>query len=174
MIGSSRVTSRLDNHDNHHRRKGEEVINKEHIKEQEPKDNKKTTMTTSTRTSSIIHHIMTCTISHGSRATMTCLRVIDDIITSILAYLDSSRSNNGEQQHINIKQRRETDISNIKQNPWLNNKDLQHLHIKVQQQSSIKHHLVGDNIYNYHINTNTDMLDISDTESTSSELITLT
>ena len=173
VIGSSRLTSRLDSYDNHHRRKGEEDINKEDIKEQEPKDNKKTMTTTSTRISSIIHHIMTCTISHGSRATTTCLRVIDDIITSVLDYLDCSRSSNGKQQHINIKQkRRQTDDNYIKQNHWLSIKEPQHLHIKVQQDNNIKH-LVGDNIYNHHISIDTDMSDISDTESTSSDLITL-
>ena len=173
---SSRVMTRLDSNGYHHRRIGERNIKmKEDIQGHEPKD-KKTSMTTSTMTSSIMDHILTCSISHGSSATTTCFWVIDDIITSILAYLDSSRSSsNGKQQHINIKQQREeTDDNNIKQNPWLNNKDLQHSHIKVQQKSSIKHHLVGDNSYNHHIHSNTNMFDISDTESTSSELITLT
>ena len=56
------MTSRQDDYDNHHRRRGEKVINKEDIKEQEPND-QKTGLTTSRMTSSIIHHIWTCAIS---------------------------------------------------------------------------------------------------------------
>ena len=173
--GSSRVTSRQDSYDNHHKRIGEEVINNEDTREQEPKDIKKTTMTTS-MTSSIMNHIWSCAISHGSRATTTCLRVIDDIISSILDCLDSSHSiSNGKQQYINIKQqkRRQTDDHHVKQNYWLNIKEPQYMHIKVQQDNNIKP-LVGDDIYNHHISINVDMSDISDTESTSSELLTLT
>ena len=83
---------------------------KEDIKEQEPNE-KNTSMTTSTMTSSIIHHIWTCAISHVvAEPRRPCLRVIDDIISSILDYLDSSRSiSNGKQQHINIKQQKRTD-----------------------------------------------------------------
>ena len=47
------------------------------------------------------------------------------------------------------------------------------MHIKVQQDNNIKT-MVGDNINNHHISINTDMCDINDIESTSSELITLT
>ena len=167
-----RVT-RLDSYDNHHRRKGEE--DKEGIRhqEQEPNDiEKETRLTTSTRTSSIIHHIVTCAISHGSRATTTCLCGLNDIISFILDYLDSSRSSNGQHQSINIKQQRQTDNINIKQKPWLNIKDPQPLHIKVLQQNNIKP-LVGDSIDNHHyISLNQAMPDINDTESTSSGLIT--
>ena len=53
----------LDSNDSHHKRKGEEVINKEDIKDQEPKDIDKKTRLTSTKTSSIINHILTCAIS---------------------------------------------------------------------------------------------------------------
>ena len=53
----------LDNNDCHHRRKGEEIINKEDIKDQEP--NEKTRLT-STMTSSILNHILTCAISQKS------------------------------------------------------------------------------------------------------------
>ena len=52
----------LDSNDSHHKRKGEEVINKEDIKDQEPKDIDKKTRLTSTKTSSIINHILTCAI----------------------------------------------------------------------------------------------------------------
>ena len=164
----------MGHHDSNHRRKGEEVRRRNiDINEQEPND-KKTTMTTSTMTSSI-HHILACATSHGSRATMTCLWGIDDITSIILDYLVSSHSSsNGQQQLIYNKQRRgETDINNIKQSPWLNIKDLQHLHTKVQQQSSIKHNMVGDNNCSHHIHTNTGMLDVSDAALSSSELITL-
>ena len=61
MRGLSRVILRQDSYDNHHRRTGEEVINKEDIKGQEPND-EKTRLMTSTMTSSIIHHIWTCAI----------------------------------------------------------------------------------------------------------------
>ena len=133
-----RVT-RLDSYDNHHRRKGEEDREGIRHQEQEPNDiDKKTRPTTSTRTSSIIHHIVTCAISHGSKATTTCLCGINDIISFILDYLDSSRSGNGQHQSINIKQQRQTDNINIKQKTWLNIKDPQHLHIKVLQQNNIK------------------------------------
>ena len=56
------MTSRQDGYDNHHRRIGEKVINKDNIKEQEPND-KRTRLTTSTMTSSIMDHIITCAIS---------------------------------------------------------------------------------------------------------------
>ena len=115
--------TRLDSYDHHRRKRGEE--DKEGIRhqEQEPNDiDKKTRLTTST-TSSITDHILSSAISHGSRATTTCLWVIDDIITSILDYLDSSRSSNGKQQHINIKQQRQTDDNHIKKNDWLNIKE---------------------------------------------------
>ena len=126
---------------------------------------------------SFIYHIMACAIPHGSRATTTCCWGINDITSSILNFLvNSLSSSNGDQQLIHNKQRREeTDINNIEQNPWLNIKDLQHVRIKVQQQSSIKYHMVGDNNNNnnHYININTDMFDISARESTSSKLITL-
>ena len=57
----------LDSNDSHHRRKGEEVINKEDIKDQEPNDINKKTRRTSTMTSSIIYRILTCAISHISQ-----------------------------------------------------------------------------------------------------------
>ena len=165
------IVTGQDNHDNHHRRIGEKVINKEDIKEQEPND-KKTRLTTSTRTSSIIDHII-CAISHGSRARPTCLCGIDDIISSILDYLDSSRSSNGPHQSINIKQQRQTEIINVKQDSLSNIKDLQNLHIKVPQQDYIKP-MVGDNIIDFsHISLNYAMPDIIDTDSTSSGLIAL-
>ena len=171
---SSRRMTGHDNH-SHHGRKGEEFNTRNiDILEHEPND-KKTTMTTSTMTS-FIYHILACAISHGSRTTTTCLWGTNDITSSILDYLVSSLSSrNGDQQFINnkLQQREETDINNIRKNPWLNNMDLQHLHIKVQQQSSIKHNMVGDNSCNHYIHLNTDMFDLSDTESTSSELITL-
>ena len=141
--------------------------------EQEPNDiDKKTTMTTSMRTSSIIHHII-CAISHGSSARPTCLCGIDDIISSILDYLDSSRSSNGQRQSINIKQQRQTEIINIKQDSLSNIKDLQNLHIKVPQQDYIKP-MIGDNFIDINnISLNHAMPDIIDTDSTSSGLITL-
>ena len=165
--------TRQDDNDNHHRRTGEEVIKKEDIKEQEPND-KKTRQTSSTRTSSIIDHIA-CYISHGSRASSTCLCGIDDITSSILDYLDSSRSSssNGQQQFINIKQQqRQIEDINIKQNFMSNIKDFQHMHIKIPQQDDIKH-MVGDNIIdNNNISLNHARPDIIDIVSTSSGLIT--
>ena len=86
----------LDSNDSHQRRKGEEAIKKEDIKDKEPKDDKKTRQT-STMTSFIKNHILTCAISHGSRASTTCLCGIDDITSSILDY--SSRSSSHGQQH---------------------------------------------------------------------------
>ena len=168
-----RIIKRLtgqDSNGSHHRRKGEEIINKEDIKEQEPNEN--TTMTITSMTSSIMDHINICAVSHGGRARLTCLCGIDDIISSILDYLDSSRSNNGLHQSINIKQQKQTEI-NIKQNSLSNIKDLQNLHIKVPQQDYIKH-LVGDNIITTNnISLNHAMPDINDTDSTSSGLIAL-
>ena len=127
---------------------------------------------TSTMTSSIIDHIF-CATSHGSRARPTCLCGIDDIASSILDYLDSSRSSNGQHQSINIKQQRQTEIINIKQDSLSNIQDLQNLHIKVPQQDYIKP-MIGDNIIDLnHISLNHAMPDIIDIDSTSSGLITL-
>ena len=54
-----------DGYDNHHRRTGEKVNNKEDIKEQEPNDinDKKTTVTITSMISSIMNHISICAIS---------------------------------------------------------------------------------------------------------------
>ena len=56
--------TRQDSNDSHHRRKGEGVIKKEDIKEQEP--NEKTRLTMTSMTSSIIDHISICAISQFS------------------------------------------------------------------------------------------------------------
>ena len=106
MIRIIKRLTRQDDYDSHHRRIGEKDINEEDFKEQEPND-KKTRLTASTMTSSIIDHIRICAISHGSRASSTCLCGIDDITSSILDYLDSRRSSNGQHQSINIKQHRD-------------------------------------------------------------------
>ena len=129
-------------------------------------------MTMTSITSSIIDHIF-CAISHGSRARPTCLCGIDDIASSILDYLDSSRSSSGQHQSINIKQQRQTEIINIKQDSLSNIQDLQNLHIKVPQQDYIKP-MIGDSIIdNNNFSLNYAMPDIIDTDLTSSGLITL-
>ena len=172
-----RIIKRLtgqDNHDHHHRRKGEEDREGIRHQEQEPNDiDKKTRPTTSTMTSSIKNHILDCAISHGSRASSTCLCGIDDIASSILDYLDSSRSSNGQHQSINIKQQRQTENINIKQDSSSNINDLQNLHIKVPQQEYIKP-MIGDYFIDIHnISLNHAMPDFIDNDSTSSGLITL-